>query len=337
MGGIDSAMKKSRLQQTAMEITVGAFVLMIVLALGFFTIILSRENIFTRSYGIDVIIPDATGLSNGDKAYLHGVDVGRVKDMTIHQDGVHVLLTLRYDMQLRRGYRITVEPSSVLGGRFVAIDPGPSTSPRIPPNEIIYGEKPVDLAREATEAVKAVRQALEEGGVLGNLRQIMTNLRNVTDKINKGEGAVGKLVNDESMYNDLKELVANLKDASDKIAKGEGSLGKLVNDDKVYNDISKIASDLKEVSDRLAQGKGTLGKLMSDDDKLYQDLSSSAASIKSITASIEKGEGTIGKLTMDQTVYNKVDKLLDDARATIDDFRETSPITSFASVFLGAF
>ena len=41
-------MKRSRMQQTSVEVTVGAFMFLILLALGFFTFVLSRENVLCR-------------------------------------------------------------------------------------------------------------------------------------------------------------------------------------------------------------------------------------------------------------------------------------------------
>ncbi len=55
-------MKRSRMQQMSMEVTVGAFMFMVLLALGVFTIILSRENIFTRKYYVEVVFDDVMGL-----------------------------------------------------------------------------------------------------------------------------------------------------------------------------------------------------------------------------------------------------------------------------------
>jgi len=61
--------------------------------------------------------------------------------------------------------------------------------------------------------------------------------------------------------------------------------------------------------------------------------------IKSITRLDRKGEGTIGKLAKDDTVYQKVDKLLRRMRGPLSTiFRETSADHLVrSSVFLGAF
>ena len=70
-------MKRRQMHQTSMEVTVGAFMFMILLTLGFFTIVLSRENVLSKNYRFDVVFNDVSGLIKGDKVFVHGVDVGR--------------------------------------------------------------------------------------------------------------------------------------------------------------------------------------------------------------------------------------------------------------------
>ena len=331
-------MKRKQLQQTSLEVTVGAFMMMILLALGFFTIILSRENIFMKNYRYTVLFEDVSGLLKGDKVYMHGVDIGRVRKMSVSRSRqVAVELSLRDELTLHEDYRISVEPSSILGGRYVAVDPGHADMPVVKQMDVLNGAPQLDFIDEATKTVAAVRKTLVEGGVLTNVENAVRNLSQVSENLAQGKGTIGKLIKDEEVYNELKDITANLKNVTDKIDRGEGSIGKLMNDDAVYTNVLAITANLREVSDRLAQGKGTLGKLLSEDDKLYKDLSEAAASIKDITGTISRGEGTLGKLAKDDQVYDQLNKLLTEVRATVDDLRETSPVSTFSSVLFGAF
>lgn len=296
-------MKRSRLQETSIEVTVGAFMFMVLLALGFFTIVLSRENLFTPSYHLDVVFSTVQGLREGDNVFLRGVDVGKIKRLQIEKDGVHVYVTLDVEPQLREDYRIEVLPSSVLGGRYLNIFEGSDSKPLLPKGAKLVGIPPVDLIEEATKTIQEIREALQEGDVLKNLKAMMADLREITRKLNQGEG----------------------------------TLGKLLTDDAVYNELKTIAGNLREVSERLAQGKGTLGKLLSEDDQLHKDLAEVASNLKKITADIEGGKGTLGKLAKDDALYQDALMTINEVRAAVDDFRETTPISMFTSIFFGAF
>ncbi len=337
MGGIHSIMSSSRKRLIGIELIVGSFMFLILCALGFVTIILSYDNVFTKSYEMTVLFQDVTGLIRGDKVYVQGVDVGRVKDMLITKDGVEVDLTLKYEVRLREDYSIRVEPSSVLGGRFVAIKEGSDDAPLLPSEATIVGDPPIDIIAEASAAIKEIRSALEEGGILGNLEATMANVRELSDKLKNGEGTLGKLLTDDTLYEDVEKMASNLRSISDRLEKGEGSLGKLMNDDEVYDNIAAISADLKEVSGRLARGEGTIGKLFAPDDTLYKDLSEAVASMNKVMGSISSGEGTLGKLVNDDELYEELKNALVEVRAMLDDLRETSPFTSLTSIFFGAF
>ncbi|MFH0907905.1 MAG: MlaD family protein [bacterium] len=330
-------MKKSRLKQTAMEVTVGTFILMMLLLLGFFTIILSRESIFVKNYQVSVLFDNVTGLITGDKVYVQGVDVGRVKAMDITERGVQVVLSLKYKPNFHEDYSVSVEPSSILGGKFVSVNEGSRDAAPLPDQTELVGRGPVDFIGETTDTIKSIRDAMEEGGILNNLTMTMTNIAVISEKIKNGEGTFGKLVNDDALYNEVKDAASSLREITAKIQKGEGTVGRLVNDDSVYTNVQQIVANLKDVTDRLAEGKGTLGKLMAEDDKLYNDLSDAVASIKSISGSIDRGEGTIGKLARDEELYTELRKMIEEVRAAIDDVRETSPVSTFSGIFFGAF
>ena len=48
------------------------------------------------------------------------------------------------------------------------------------------------------------------------------------DKVSKGEGTIGKLVHDESMYNETKKTIKEIGDAAEGV-QDKSSLGSLVN------------------------------------------------------------------------------------------------------------
>lgn len=60
---------------------------------------------------------------------------------------------------------------------------------------------------EATTNLNTSLENLNKGKGLGELNAAMKNLRIMTDRINNGEGTVGALLNDSSLYEDLKLLI----------------------------------------------------------------------------------------------------------------------------------
>ncbi len=295
-------MKRSQLRDISMEVMVGAFMFMILLALGFFTIILSYENIFRQYHEVTVKFDHVSGLRQGDNVFLRGVMIGRVRSLIVENDRVEVTASLQRPVNMREGYRIEIIPSSVLGGQYLSIDEGPPDAPALPEDTVLYGRPPVDLIDEATSAVQAVRQSLDEGEVLHNLEAIMAQVNTITHQLSAGEGTLGRLLMEDEVYNELAQVTTNLRTVSEQLSTGQGTLGRLLMEDDVYNELEQLTANLRSVSEQMSTGQGTLGKLIADDE-----------------------------------LYEEAQLLMREVRAAIDDFRETAPITTFTSIFFGAF
>jgi len=267
----------------SIEVLVGLFMFIILIALGVATIVLSRQNFLEKKYPIEVKFENVGGLREGDHVFLRGTQVGVVKSTHLENDHVIVRSDLEVPTQFREGYKVEVVASSMLGGKVLKIYEGPLESPPLSPDEQVCGRIPIDI--------------LDELGI----------------------------------------AVTGIREMSENVSAGEGTLGKLLTDDAMYEEMSQMAENLNQISERLVNGEGTLGKLLSKEDELYQDVQASASNIRSITAKINEGGGTIGKLVEDDTLYVEAQKLLEELRAAIDDMRETSPVTTFSTIFFGAF
>lgn len=301
----------------SLEVLVGFFMFIILIALGVFTIVLSRQNFLQKKYPLMVAFPNVGGLRDGDHVFLRGMKVGTVKSTRLENDHVIVTASLDVPVTLYPGYKVEIIDASLLGGKLMKISEGDRNAPALPDDLPVRGQKPIEI--------------LDEFGA------VISSLRTMADELAAGEGTLGKLLNDDEVYSNLQKITADLRDISGRLNAGEGTLGKLIGSDEVYNNLQKISADLRDISTRLNAGEGTLGRLLSADGQLYEDLQASAGHIRRITGQLESGGGTLGKLMQDDQIYVEAQKLLQELRAAVDDMRETSPVTTFSSVFFGAF
>lgn len=301
----------------SIEVLVGLFMFVVLIALGIFTIVLSSQNFLKEKYPIEVVFSEVGGLREGDGVFLRGTQVGVVKSTFLENNHVVVRSNLDVPTHFREGYRVEVAASSMLGGKTLKIFEGPLQAPELSPDAVIEGSDQVDILEELGSAVDEFKE--------------------MTRKVSAGEGTLGRLLSDDQMYESLKSMVGNLNEVSLKLANGDGTIGKLINDPTVYGEMQVVVSNFNGVSERLASGQGMLGKLLSEDDTLYADVADAADNIRGITEKIEAGEGSLGKLMTDEEMYVEAEKLLMELRAAIDDMRETSPVTTFSSAVFGAF
>ena len=180
--------------------------------------------------------------------------------------------------------------------------------------------------------------------VYNDLKDTVASAKAVAGRLERGEGTVGKLLSsDETVYNDVKDTVASAKAVAGRLERGEGTVGRLLSsDDTVYQDLKASLANVRDVTAKLKDGNGLLGKLTSDE-KLASDasamiekLAAASTDLATVASRLEKGEGTLGKLSADSKLYDEVTALLKDVRQIVDNYRDTTPISTFGSLIGGA-
>ncbi len=364
--------------ELTLEWIVGTFMFIVLLALAYFTIIIGSDNLFRRTYPLKVYFEDVAGLREGDNVTVHGMAIGKVNNLTLENDWVLVECWLDRILEIREDYSMEVLETSVLGGRQLRIDIGSPDAPPLPDDARLVGEPPIDLMAEAGKMISEIRHALTEGGILDQLSEGSARLNRIAGRLDRGEGTVGALLTDDTVYRDLKGITANLNDLSARsgeiiaavergegtlgmllkddgigrelddflgninvvaarLRAGQGTIGRLLHDDAMANDLESALADVSAMTARVRAGQGSLGKLLAEDAALYDDLAQTMASLRKVTQSIEAGEGSLGKLMSDDALYRQVTALINEVRATVDDFRESTPLTTFTSILFGAF
>jgi phospholipid/cholesterol/gamma-HCH transport system substrate-binding protein len=96
------------------------------------------------------------------------------------------------------------------------------------------------------------------------------NISEIVATVKAGEGSLGKLVKDDTLYNSLSASALKLHDIASKI-NDENNLTLLLSDTTIYYDLLALSDNLKQISDHIAAGDGTVGRLLTDDE-LYQAL-----------------------------------------------------------------
>lgn len=322
------------------ELLVGIVIICLLVGLGYFTIVLSNDALFGKKQVIQVEFDNVMGLSEGNNVVVKGMPIGKVDVLVLDpQKGIIVTCKLNQPIKFYEGYVIEVVTTSILGGRYLAITPGSDTNSPVSLDKPLKGETPVDLMADITDAVARLKQALFEEGIVENIVDITTDIKDVMGGLKEGKGSIGMLLTDDGkLYTSLTSGVDSFSVIAKRLENGEGTMGKLLSTDaQMYDDLSATVASLKTISERLENGEGTLGKLLSTDSVFYNDLSDTIANISVISGQIANGKGTLGRFIMDEDMYIELQSVVNDAHSALDDWREMSPISTFSSVFFGAF
>jgi phospholipid/cholesterol/gamma-HCH transport system substrate-binding protein len=290
-------------QQTA---RVGLFFLLGVALVWVTFETLSDGKLFApKSHTLVAGFDDLRQLKAGDDVRMAGVKVGSVLRTQLAGHRGQAVLSIDPRVEIPSDSTATIAMSGLIGGNYVSVGIGTSGLPPLQDGAEIRTQESPDLNTIMTELGglgKDLQASLGSftaafngdpktgGGIMPKLDRLITentarinatmaNLQQITDKINRGEGTIGRLVNDPKLHDELlatvdevkaaasqaKELVANAQAVIAQVKSGQGALGTLVYDQKAADDIKASIADLRSVSDKIARGEGTLGKLINDD------------------------------------------------------------------------
>ena len=312
------------------------FVALVVL--GFGTLLVGDlKSLFGPSHGMQVHFEKAPGLRRGDDVRVDGVVFGKVAELKLHEpSGVLVKLRLHDKLTLWSDAEITVEAGSVLGGATVSIRRG-SKEPSLDTTQVLAGR-----SKGGFEEIGELASENRE-----NVRQLVQNLKDLTDALKQGKGSVGKALvtpelhdeavaaikelrkTGETAQTEIKKLGEHIAKITEKVDKGQGPVPALLNDkkmteklDKTLSEVESAASNLKSITEKVDRGEGPLGKLVNDKDmgdrlkRTVENIEQTSESIKNVSKKLEAGEGTVGKLLQDDELYVKAKQVIEDVDKT---------------------
>jgi phospholipid/cholesterol/gamma-HCH transport system substrate-binding protein len=134
------------MKRSALDLGVGVFVLIGLIALGWMSVKLGRIDLLgNRGYVVSADFPTVGGLKAGSTIEIAGVEVGRVDRILLQDYQAHVIMVIQPGVKLQDDSIASIKTKGLIGERYVRISPGGSDK-IIPPNgRIREVEPPVDI------------------------------------------------------------------------------------------------------------------------------------------------------------------------------------------------
>ncbi|HEX6279243.1 MAG TPA: MlaD family protein [Pyrinomonadaceae bacterium] len=321
---------------TFSQLRVGIFVVVGLAVLAFLILNSTGDfNPFEEKLRLKARFAAADGLREGSDVQIAGVRIGQVESVSL----------LPPDSPEDSKIEAVMSVDSELGGRPITQRIRTDSTAQLVAVSVLANEKLINITPgtekgepvseghvlESTDAISINQLTRTGNDLLQQINKLAVPANEILNKANQGQGTLGAIVNDESLYRNLdaaiaetKLTVTKLQTTIDKVNRGEGTAGKLLNDAELYNNLNRTVSQLEAIASDIQAGRGTAGKFVTDD-ALYNetraaiiDLRTSAAKINSIaddfkliSTDLAEGKGTAGRLLKDEKLY-------EDARVAID-------------------
>lgn len=320
------------------DLKVGLFVFLALIVLLFVLDFVSDIPFLKSEKDLVAYFDTVAELKEGNPVKMEGVPVGKVSEIKINDGRIAVVMSVEKDAPVKSDSVASIKLTSLLGTSYVNITFGSETAPIAKNMDVLQTTPPADLNEilvKLQSAADSMDSALGVFSSLGenkeDINKIFSNLNVVLSDLAEGEGTLGKLLKDESLYNELTGTFANINDISRSIKEGKGTFGKLLNDDALYNDTKAAMSNLSKVSSNLADSKGTIGKLMNDD-KLYNEATEAATNLNSILKKVNSGQGTLGKLVNEDELYYDTKNTVMKVDKGVDTLEDLAPISTLGAI-----
>lgn len=312
--------------KNTLETRLGLFVALVMLAAFFILVIVGGVEKFQRGLRVHALFKSAQELKVGDRVRMAGVEVGKVEAIELTDGKVKVTMKLRAKTPARSDTLATIKFAGLMGQSFVSLDFGTPTGKLLEEGQYVSTTEQPDLSAIMVKLdnVASGIESMTKGFAGDELHNLMGTL---TDFVGRNKDP-------------LTATISNFQTMSAQMASGQGTLGKLMYDDSLYtNALSAVSSlqatgdDLKatlaearKVVDNLNAGEGTLGKLLKDE-KLYSETTTAMTNLKEILQKMNQGQGTVGKLINDQEFYKNAKLTLQKLDKATEGLEDQGPLS----------
>lgn len=296
----------------------------------------SKSSLKASGYVLVAGFDNVKELKAGDDIRMAGVRIGAVETTRLAGPRAEAVLRIDRKFSIPGDAVATISSAGLLGTNYIALTLGSPDAPPLAPGSEIRTTASPDLNTIMTQlgelggklegALGSVGELLkgEEGkpGLFQRLDALLadnsdkvsatlSNLQAITNKINQGEGTLGKLVNDPQLHDELLATVEQLRAAA--------------------GDARTLVDNTRAVVDQVKSGQGALGTLIYDE-QTAENLRSTVAGLRSVSDKLSQGEGTLGKLINDDTMYREAQSTLRKADRALDGLGDSGPITAVGVV-----
>lgn len=325
------------MNQTQNTVRVGLFfILGIALIWVTYTTLSQSSNFSKNGYALVAGFKDLKALKTGDDVRMAGVRVGMVESTRLGADRAEAVLRIDPTFKISEDSVATIATAGLLGTNYITLTLGSSAVPSLEPNSEIQSRSSADintimeqigaLGSKLESSLTALGSAFEgkdgEPNLFERLNSVlaensdkvngtMSNLQEITDKINHGEGTLAQLLNDNQLHAELVAAVTEIKAAA--------------------HDARTLVVDAQGMMDQAKNGKGALSTLLYDETSAAK-LQSTIANLNAVSEKLAKGEGTLGKLINDDTILEDARNTLNKANKALDSMGDSGPITAVGVV-----
>jgi phospholipid/cholesterol/gamma-HCH transport system substrate-binding protein len=219
------------------DVKVGLFVLASLAVLGVVVFLIGDERkLFSNHQEVKAAFKDVKGLSRGSPVRMGGVDIGTVDRLgyggNADDDTIYVQMSIVSSeaVRIRKDSVAEVSDKGLLGDKMIVISVGSETEARLGPGELVKTKETRDIEQ-----------------IISDLKTTLSGAERVMGHLEKTTSALAE----ESLHADFKNTVNHLSHITESMTKGEGYVGRLINNKEEADRISATVESFRKSAEEL--------------------------------------------------------------------------------------
>jgi phospholipid/cholesterol/gamma-HCH transport system substrate-binding protein len=283
-----------------LETRLGVFFALVMIAAIVMIEMIGGFEFFKPGMTLQARFTNVQELKVGDPVKMAGVQIGRVEKIRFADGKVLVIMKIiDPEAEVKTDSQASVKFTGLMGQNYLSIKLGSPTAAKVMTGAELTTVEQTDLSAlmgKLDNVASGIENLTKSFGAdnLGNflgpftdflkenkdkLSGIIGHVQTVSSNVAQGNGTVGMLINDKTLYTtalsavtnlndtaqDVRSLIAQAKTTLTQVNEGQGTVGMLIKDPKLYHETTTAMSNLREIMEKVNRGQGSVGKLVNDD------------------------------------------------------------------------
>jgi phospholipid/cholesterol/gamma-HCH transport system substrate-binding protein len=218
---------------------------------------------FDSRVSFHAVFTNVSGLKGGNFVRIAGVEVGKVKDMTLHKDGtVTVDFAIDKGLVLTDGTKAAVRYENLIGDRYLSLEEGPGSVRKLQPGQTIPLER--------------TSPALDVDALIGGFRPLFRALD--PDQVNALSGQLLKVF--QGQGGTIASALSQTSALTTTLAGRDQLIG------QVITNLNTVLGTFAAHDEQFSQGLGNLSQLVKELADRKTDIATGTAYINAAAGSI---------------------------------------------------
>jgi phospholipid/cholesterol/gamma-HCH transport system substrate-binding protein len=218
---------------------------------------------FDSRVSYSAVFTNVSGLKGGNFVRIAGVEVGKVKDMTLHGDGtVTVDFAIDEGLVLTDGTKAAVRYENLIGDRYLSLEEGPGSVRKLQPGQTIPLER--------------TSPALDVDALIGGFRPLFRALD--PDQVNALSGQLLKVF--QGQGGTIASVLSQTSALTTTLAGRDQLIG------QVITNLNTVLGTFAAHDEQFSQGLGSLSQLVGELADRRTDIATGTAYINAAAGSI---------------------------------------------------